>query len=77
MSGPSSVCRTSFQRRLASVAQEPRPWLNHGCWKAAILVPFPAATDNHQQRNAEALANAEAAEMILQRDLTGKTGCPD
>jgi UDP-N-acetylglucosamine--N-acetylmuramyl-(pentapeptide) pyrophosphoryl-undecaprenol N-acetylglucosamine transferase len=40
--------------------------------KAAILVPFPAATDNHQQRNAEALANAEAAEMILQRDLTGE-----
>jgi UDP-N-acetylglucosamine--N-acetylmuramyl-(pentapeptide) pyrophosphoryl-undecaprenol N-acetylglucosamine transferase len=41
--------------------------------KAAILVPFPAATDNHQQRNAEALAKVEAAEMILQRDLTGDT----
>ncbi len=40
--------------------------------KAAILIPFPAATDNHQQRNAEALVNAHAAEMILQRDLTGE-----
>jgi len=39
--------------------------------KAAILVPFPAATDNHQQRNAEALVGAGAAEMILQRDLSG------
>jgi UDP-N-acetylglucosamine--N-acetylmuramyl-(pentapeptide) pyrophosphoryl-undecaprenol N-acetylglucosamine transferase len=41
--------------------------------KAAILVPFPAATDNHQQRNAEALAKAGAVEMILQRDLAGDT----
>jgi UDP-N-acetylglucosamine--N-acetylmuramyl-(pentapeptide) pyrophosphoryl-undecaprenol N-acetylglucosamine transferase len=40
--------------------------------KAAILVPFPAATDNHQQKNAEALLNARAAEMMLQRDLTGE-----
>ena len=40
--------------------------------KAAILVPFPLATDNHQQKNAEALVKAGAAEMILQRDLTGE-----
>src|SRR5438093_1539625 len=40
--------------------------------KAAILVPFPLATDNHQQKNAEALVKAGAAEMILQPDLTGK-----
>jgi UDP-N-acetylglucosamine--N-acetylmuramyl-(pentapeptide) pyrophosphoryl-undecaprenol N-acetylglucosamine transferase len=40
--------------------------------KAAILVPFPAATDDHQQRNAEALVRAHAAEMILQKDLTGE-----
>ena len=38
--------------------------------KAAILVPFPAATDNHQQRNAEALVSVKAADMILQRDLS-------
>jgi UDP-N-acetylglucosamine--N-acetylmuramyl-(pentapeptide) pyrophosphoryl-undecaprenol N-acetylglucosamine transferase len=40
--------------------------------KAAILVPFPLATDNHQQRNAEALCHAGAADMILQKDLTGE-----
>ncbi len=40
--------------------------------KAAILVPFPMATDNHQQKNAEALVRAGAAEMILQKDLNGE-----
>lgn len=40
--------------------------------KASILVPFPYATDNHQQKNAESFANAGAAEMILQKALSGK-----
>jgi UDP-N-acetylglucosamine--N-acetylmuramyl-(pentapeptide) pyrophosphoryl-undecaprenol N-acetylglucosamine transferase len=39
--------------------------------KAAILVPFPQAADDHQRKNAEALAEAGAAEMILQKDLSG------
>jgi UDP-N-acetylglucosamine--N-acetylmuramyl-(pentapeptide) pyrophosphoryl-undecaprenol N-acetylglucosamine transferase len=39
--------------------------------KAAILVPFPQATDNHQQKNAEALQKAGAAEMIMQPELQG------
>jgi UDP-N-acetylglucosamine--N-acetylmuramyl-(pentapeptide) pyrophosphoryl-undecaprenol N-acetylglucosamine transferase len=39
--------------------------------KAAILVPFPQAADDHQRRNAEALAEAGAAEMILQKNLSG------
>jgi UDP-N-acetylglucosamine--N-acetylmuramyl-(pentapeptide) pyrophosphoryl-undecaprenol N-acetylglucosamine transferase len=39
--------------------------------KAAILVPFPQAADDHQRKNAEALAEAGAAEMILQKDLNG------
>ena len=39
--------------------------------KAAILIPFPAATDDHQRRNAVALAEAGAAEVLLQQDLTG------
>ena len=39
--------------------------------KAAVLIPLPTATDDHQRRNAEALANAGAAELLLQRDLTG------
>jgi len=40
--------------------------------KAAILVPFPLAADNHQQRNAEAMARVGAAEIILQPELSGK-----
>lgn len=37
--------------------------------KASLLIPFPAAADNHQQKNAEVLVRAGAAEMILQKDL--------
>lgn len=40
------------------------------CSKAAVFVPFPFATDNHQQKNAEVLVKAQAAEMVLQRDFT-------
>ena len=39
--------------------------------KAAILVPLPTATDDHQRKNAEALAASGAAEVLLQQDLTG------
>lgn len=38
--------------------------------KASIMIPFPFATDDHQKKNAEALAAAGAARMILQHDLT-------
>src|SRR5439155_20063821 len=38
--------------------------------KAAILVPLPTATDDHQRKNAEALAQSGAAEVLLQSDLT-------
>jgi UDP-N-acetylglucosamine--N-acetylmuramyl-(pentapeptide) pyrophosphoryl-undecaprenol N-acetylglucosamine transferase len=41
--------------------------------KAAILIPLPGATDDHQRRNAEALAAVGAAEVLLQPDLTGHT----
>lgn len=40
--------------------------------KASILVPFPFAADNHQQKNAEALVNAGAARMVLDRDMNGR-----
>jgi UDP-N-acetylglucosamine--N-acetylmuramyl-(pentapeptide) pyrophosphoryl-undecaprenol N-acetylglucosamine transferase len=40
------------------------------CRKAAIFIPLPTAADNHQQKNAEVLAHAGAAEMVLQRDFT-------
>jgi UDP-N-acetylglucosamine--N-acetylmuramyl-(pentapeptide) pyrophosphoryl-undecaprenol N-acetylglucosamine transferase len=36
----------------------------------SVLVPLPTAAGDHQRHNAEALAAAGAAEMILQRDLT-------
>jgi len=39
--------------------------------KAAIMVPFPLAADDHQRRNAEALQSAGAARIILQKDLSG------
>ncbi len=39
--------------------------------RAAILVPLPTATDDHQRKNAEVLANAGAAELIEQKDLSG------
>jgi len=41
--------------------------------KAAILVPLPTATDDHQRLNAEALARAGAAEVVLQSALNGRT----
>ncbi len=40
--------------------------------KASILIPFPHATDNHQEVNAMALVNAGAALMFRQWELTGQ-----
>jgi UDP-N-acetylglucosamine--N-acetylmuramyl-(pentapeptide) pyrophosphoryl-undecaprenol N-acetylglucosamine transferase len=40
--------------------------------RPAILVPLPTATDDHQRKNAAALARAGAAEVIDQRDLDGE-----
>ena len=37
----------------------------------AILVPYPFAADDHQRLNAEVLAHAGAAEVVLDRGLTG------
>jgi UDP-N-acetylglucosamine--N-acetylmuramyl-(pentapeptide) pyrophosphoryl-undecaprenol N-acetylglucosamine transferase len=39
--------------------------------KPGILIPLPTATDDHQRKNAEALAADGAAEVLLQQDLTG------
>ena len=38
----------------------------------SILVPYPWAADDHQRRNAEVLVAAGAAEVILDRELTGE-----
>ena len=40
--------------------------------KGIIFIPYPFAADNHQMLNAQVLANAGGAEMILQKDLNGK-----
>ena len=37
----------------------------------AILVPYPFAAENHQEKNARALERAGAAKVILNGDLTG------
>ncbi len=39
--------------------------------KAAVLIPYPYAADDHQRLNAQALENCGAAEVILDRDLNG------
>ena len=39
--------------------------------KPAIFVPLPTAADDHQRHNAEALANAGAARLLPQSELTG------
>lgn len=40
--------------------------------KPSILIPLPTATDDHQRKNAEALANGGAAEVLLQSETTGE-----
>lgn len=41
--------------------------------RAALLIPLPTAADDHQRKNAEALERNGAAQMLLQKDLSGKT----
>ncbi|MEO5935653.1 MAG: undecaprenyldiphospho-muramoylpentapeptide beta-N-acetylglucosaminyltransferase, partial [Terriglobales bacterium] len=41
--------------------------------KPAIFVPFPFAADDHQTRNAEALASHGAAVILAEKDLTPKS----
>ena len=40
--------------------------------RAALLIPLPTAADDHQRKNAQALAAVGAAEVLDQRDLTGE-----
>lgn len=54
------VCRSGAST-VAELAAAGRP---------AILIPFPFAADNHQQRNAEAMSRAGAAHMILDSAFT-------
>ena len=38
--------------------------------KPAVLIPFPAATDDHQRKNARVLSDAGAAVLLEERSLT-------
>ncbi len=38
----------------------------------SILIPSPYVTNNHQEKNARALSDHGAAELLLEKDLTGK-----
>ena len=41
--------------------------------KPAIFIPFPFATENHQEYNAKVLENVGAAKIILDKDLNKET----
>ena len=41
------------------------------CGKMSVLVPFPHAAHNHQEKNARVLEAANAGELILDEDLSG------
>lgn len=41
--------------------------------RGSVLIPYPHAVDNHQETNAQALVDRGAAEMLLQRDLSGES----
>jgi UDP-N-acetylglucosamine--N-acetylmuramyl-(pentapeptide) pyrophosphoryl-undecaprenol N-acetylglucosamine transferase len=55
------VCRAGATT-LAELAAAARP---------AVLIPFAAATDDHQRRNARVLVDSGAALMVEERDLGG------
>jgi UDP-N-acetylglucosamine--N-acetylmuramyl-(pentapeptide) pyrophosphoryl-undecaprenol N-acetylglucosamine transferase len=38
--------------------------------KPALLVPVPGAADDHQRKNAEVMAGAGAATMLIEAELT-------
>jgi UDP-N-acetylglucosamine--N-acetylmuramyl-(pentapeptide) pyrophosphoryl-undecaprenol N-acetylglucosamine transferase len=41
-------------------------------WKASVLVPFAAAADDHQRKNADAFVAAGAAVMVTERELSAE-----
>ena len=42
------------------------------CGKVSVLIPFPYAAHNHQVHNARVLEAADAAEVILDKDIDGE-----
>ena len=43
------------------------------CGLPAVLIPYPFASENHQQYNAQSLVDAGAAVMILDQSLSGES----
>ncbi len=41
--------------------------------RPALYVPFPQAADDHQRKNAQAMAKAGAAELLPEREMTPET----
>ena len=63
MKGADLVLGRAGATTLAELAAAGRP---------AVLVPFPAAADDHQRKNAAVLTGAGAAEVVEQTDLSGE-----
>ncbi|MEK9628384.1 MAG: undecaprenyldiphospho-muramoylpentapeptide beta-N-acetylglucosaminyltransferase [Nitrospinota bacterium] len=42
------------------------------CGKMSILIPFPHAAHNHQEKNARVLEAANAGELVLDEELSGQ-----
>lgn len=64
MKGANLVVSRAGSTTLAEIA---------ACGRAAILIPLPTATDDHQRKNAQALAEHGAATLLDQQGLTGET----
>ena len=43
----------------------------NACGKMSILIPFPHAAHNHQEKNARILESAKAGELVLDEELSG------
>jgi len=41
------------------------------CGKVSVLIPYPHAAHNHQEKNAQVLNSANAGELILDQELSG------
>ena len=63
MKRASMVIARSGATTLAELAAAGRP---------AVLIPLPTSTDDHQRKNAEAVAEAGAAVLIEERELSGE-----
>ena len=43
----------------------------NACGKMSILIPYPYAAHNHQEKNARILESANAGELVLDKELSG------